>query len=133
MKMWWLTGVALLVALTGSARSDEASAVAALKKLKAEVTLDDKMPGKPVVAIDLTNSPVTDADLKNLKQLPHLKSIDLANTRVTAKGLKELNGLKQLTTVGLYGTLTSDADLKELKDLQQLTRLNLTLTRVTDA
>src|SRR5437870_178159 len=127
-----LVGVGLLLAcLSGAARADEASAVKAVEKLGGKVTRDDKLPGKPVIGVNLGGTKVTDADLKELKDLKHLTSLNLGWAKVTDVGLKELKHLKQLTTLYLGGTKVTDAGLKELKDLKQLTSLNLAETRVT--
>src|SRR5205814_4627388 len=48
------------------ARADEASAVKAVEKLGGKITRDDKLPGKPVIGVNLTGTKVTDAGLKEL-------------------------------------------------------------------
>src|SRR5947208_10389805 len=109
MRTMLVGAVMLLACLSGAARADEASAVEAVEKLGGKVTRDDKLPGKPVIGVNLNHSKVTDASLKELKDL------------------------KQLTTLILTGTQVTDAGLKELADLKQLTSLNLGYTKVTDA
>ena len=108
MRTMLIGAVMLLACLSGAARADEASAVKAVEKLGGKVTRDDKLPGKPVIGVNLAGTGVTDA------------------------GLKELKDLKQLTTLYLNMTGVTDAGLKELKDLKQLTSLILTATKVTD-
>src|SRR5438270_435213 len=125
--------VALLILSSGAARADEASAVKAVEKLGGKVTRDDKLPGKPVIGVNLTGRGVTDAGLKELKDLEQLTSLYLAYTKVTDAGMKELKDLKQLTSLNLAETNVTDAGLKELKHLKQLTSLNLAETNVTDA
>ena len=128
-----VVGVGLLLpCLSGAARADEASAVKAVEKLGGKVTRDDKLPGKPVIAVNLYGTKVTDAGLKELKDLKQLTSLDLTWTWGTAAVLKELKDLKQLTSLDLSGTGVTDAGLKELKDLKQLTTLYLGGTKVTD-
>src|SRR5436853_4410565 len=119
--------VALLILSSGAARADEASAVKAVENLGGKVTRDDKLPGKPVIGVNFNANPgvVTDASLKELKDLKQLTSLDLTSTQVTDVGLQELKDLKQLTTLILTGAQVTDAGLKELKDLKQLTTLNL--------
>src|SRR5207249_701618 len=96
----------------------EAKAVEAITKLGGTVTRDDKLPGKPVIAVNLYGTKVTDAGLKELKHLKQLTSLNLAGTtQVTDAGLKELKELKQLTSLNLGGTKVTAAGLKELKDL----------------
>src|ERR1043166_8220368 len=133
MRTMLIGAVMLLACLSGAARADEASAVKAVEKLGGKVTRDDKLPGKPVIGVNLGHTKVTDADLKELKHLMQLTSLNLNSTAVTDAGLKELADLKQLTSLDLRDTPVTGAGLKELKDLKQLTSLNLFLARVTDA
>lgn len=67
--------VAFVLALSGlclgsSARADDAEdkAVALVEKLGGTVSRDQKAPGKPVVAVDLSGRKVTDAGVKELKK-----------------------------------------------------------------
>src|SRR5205807_4570023 len=121
------------------ARADEASAVKEVEKLGGKVTRDDKLPGKPVIAVNLPATKVTDAGLTELKDLKHLTSLNLNDTegggKVTDAGLKELKDLKLLTSLSLINNPeVTDAGLKVLKDLKLLTSLNLAgCTVVTDA
>src|SRR5438132_12177720 len=88
-----------------SVRADEASAVKAVENLGGKVTRDDKLPGKPVIGVNLgalVMGKVTDAGLKELKDLKQLTSLDLYGAAVTGEGLKEVKGLKQLTELDLY-------------------------------
>jgi hypothetical protein len=48
---------------------------------------------------------VTDAGLKELKELEQLTTLLLTNSPVTNDGLKELKGLKQLRTLSIGGGL----------------------------
>src|SRR5204862_7026548 len=98
-------------------KADEASAVKAVENRGGKVTRDDKLPGKPVIGVNLYGANVTGAGLKELKDLNQLTSLDLHQTQVTDAGLKELKDLKQLTSLNLWGTGVTGAGLKELKDL----------------
>ena len=69
MRTMLVGAVILLACLSGAARADEASAVNAVEKLGGTVTRDDKLPGKPVIGVNLNNTRVTDAGLKELKDL----------------------------------------------------------------
>ena len=53
--------------------------------------------------------------------------------QVTDAGLKDLKELKRLQSLSLRLTLITDAGLKELKELKSLQRLDLTFTQVTEA
>jgi Leucine-rich repeat (LRR) protein len=72
---------------------------------------------------------MTDAGLKELKDLKNLQMLDLARTKVTGVGLKEF---KNLQTLDLSNTQVSEEGLKELKGCKNLKYLNLKGTAVTD-
>src|SRR5712691_8230358 len=104
MRTMLVGAVMLLACLSGAARADEASAVKAVENLGGKVTRDDKLPGKPVIAVNLTgthDTQVTDAGLKELKDLKQLTSLYLNSTKVTGAALKELKDLTQLTSLSL--------------------------------
>src|SRR5438876_851517 len=82
--------VALLACLSGATRADEASAVKAVEKLGGKVTRDDKLPGKPVIAVNLTGTKVTDTGLTELKHLKQLTYLYLGITKVTDDGVADL-------------------------------------------
>src|SRR5215510_11853533 len=90
-----------LLVLVVTGRADEAAAVKAIEKLGGKVTRDDKLPGKPVVAVDLGSTTVTDAGLKELKELKTLQSLSLSRTKVTDAGLKELKEIESLQSLNL--------------------------------
>jgi hypothetical protein len=112
---------------------DEAAAVKAIEKFGGSVTVDTKQAGKPVIAVQLFWSKVTDAGLKELAGLKRLQSLDLSGTNVTDAGLKELAVLKSLQSLDLGRTQVTDAGLKLLIVLNRLQLLNLSYTQVTDA
>ena len=115
MRTMLVGAVMLLACLSGAARADEASAVKAIEKLGGKVTRDDKLPGKPLIAVDLARTKVTDAGLKELKDFKQLTSLDVSFTRVTATGLKELKDLKQLTSLNLNNTKVTDDGVADLQ------------------
>lgn len=85
-----------------------------------------------VVLIDLSNRPVTDADLAHVKGLAELSWLSLYNTQVTDAGLVHLQGLRRLTQLYLYNAQVSDAGLVHLRGLTALTELDLYNAKVTD-
>ena len=90
MRTMLVGAVMLLACLYGAARADEASAVKAVENLGGKVTRDDKLPGKPVIEVNLPATKVTDAGLKELKDLKQLTSLNLYATKVTADGVADL-------------------------------------------
>src|SRR5438093_800025 len=115
------------------AAGDEARALAVVVRLGGRFTRNEFAPGKPVVAVMLGGSKLTDADLKQVASLKHLRGMYLFHTRISDAGLKDLAGLGELHTLELSDTAVTDAGLKELARLKQLKNLFLGGTRVTDA
>ena len=79
-----------VVILSGVARADEDAAVKFVDKLGGRIIRDDKQPGEPVIEVRLYEANLTDADLKELKELKQLTELNLSFTRVTDAGLMEL-------------------------------------------
>src|SRR5947209_5505897 len=144
MKTMLVGAVMLLACLSGAARADEATAVKAVENLGGKVTRDDKLPGKPVIGVNLPATKVTDAGLKELKHLKHLTSRNLVGTdgggegayegqkAVTQAGLKVKQELKQMIEVNVVCNEVTDVGLEEMQHLKQVTSLNLICTGVTD-
>ncbi len=95
---------------------DESSVAAALEKIGAGITRDGRLPGNPVVHINLTQKQVTDADLKDLHVFKNLQGLHLGVTGVTDAGVKHLKELKSLQGLNIPLTQVSDEGLKDLKD-----------------
>ena len=143
--------------------ADPLPAAAELQKLGGQFTPDEKAPGKPIIGLNLSNVPITDATLVYLDAFPHLQQLDLGHTKklqqatitdaglihvaplkelrrlsltstpVTDHGLAQLQGLTHLESLNLEGTKVTDAGLKQLKSLTHLQRLKLAGSKVTDA
>ncbi|MEZ6142029.1 MAG: protein kinase [Zavarzinella sp.] len=79
------------------------------------------------------NNQLTDGIIQNLLQLKDLETLDLAGTKVTDTGVNQLKQLVNLTSLNLLKTLVSDAGSKDFKDLKRLTHLDLSDTLVSDA
>jgi hypothetical protein len=111
----------------------EEKAVKAIEALGGKVTRDEKLPGRPVVEVDLGKTEVTDAGLKDLKELKGLRKLYLSGTKITDAGLKDLKELKGLEMLDLTRTKITDAGLKDLKELKDLKTLYLYGNQITDA
>jgi internalin A len=124
MKRWaWAVGLALTLA--GGLRAAEEAAVKAVAKLGGTVERDDKAPGNPVIAVNLTGWKVTNKDLKHLAAFEQLRSLDLNNSWVTDAGLMELARLRRLKDLDLQSTAVTDAGLMEPEGHPQLRTLYL--------
>jgi hypothetical protein len=67
-----------------------------------------------------------DAQLTRLKHLKTLAALDLAQTKVTGAGIKELVALENLSDLDLFWTPISEDGLRELAPFKRLTTLRLT-------
>ena len=108
--------------------------------------------------IDLTGTKITNAALKDVRKMPHLRKLSLWTTDITDGGLSELRELADLESLALGQSPLTDAGIKEiaglkkrrvltvfnmqgitnaalpfLKELTELEDLNLARTMVTDA
>ncbi len=126
--------------------ADEASVVAALKKLGAKIETGDD---RRIISVDLTRTkatavtiemlkpctqlqrltatgiPVTDESLKVVAKRSKLESLELDATDITDAGLRHLSSLKQLKRLSLAGTAITDEGLKAVESMIQLTSLNV--------
>jgi hypothetical protein len=137
----------------------EAEAVAALEKLGAQVSRNEKLPNRPVdfVAFPRKKCDVVDGDLKYLAVFPKLHTlyvlgqkrvtgsglahlvglkdlevIDLSATPIEGKHIAHLGGLPKLWKLGLWETAADDDGLTHLKNHKSLKNLYLTGTKITD-
>jgi hypothetical protein len=88
--------------------------------------------GLHLTQVSLEGSPVDDAGLGAIDDLPFLETLDLSGTRVTGPGLSNLARLPALTSVNLSRTAIDDAGLYHLAKLR-LRWIRLVDTAVSDA
>lgn len=87
---------------------------------------------KTVTSVSLSNTQVTDPDLKELRRFENLRELFLWNSPVTDAHLNEIAGFKNLRALYLGGTTVTDEGLKHLDELMSLRYLDLSGTQVTD-
>jgi Leucine-rich repeat (LRR) protein len=86
-----------------------------------------------IVAVDLRSSWVTDSDLAQLAQLPHLARLDLSMTRITDRGMQQLKGAPAIVELNLYyAEQITDEGMAAVKNWKRLKRVNLRGTKITD-
>jgi len=85
-----------------------------------------------IVAVDFTGAWITDADLRRLAGLRHLRRLNLTRTKITDVGMEHLAKLTGVTDLNLYYAeyITEDG-IAHLKGWTALERLNLRGTKVT--
>jgi len=153
----------MTIAPAAIARTDSSKdlVIAEVERLGGKVELDESLPARPIIKIDLHSTQIADADLsflvkanKDLKQLRYLdlrltkigdagianvkhlnslQTLNLFRTQLSDQGLSYIKNLKQLQTLLIGGTKVTDAGLVNLKSLKELKKLSLFQTRVTDA
>src|SRR5438105_3947941 len=129
-----LTVGLVLSASLASGDEKEDEAVKLIEKKGGTVTWDENASGRPVIAVKLKQAEITDADMRLIGGLKHLRelNLNLSLTPVTATGLRELKGLKDLRVLELAVAGVADNDYKALGELTQLEVLNLWGTTITD-
>ncbi len=90
-----------------------------------------ELPG--LKSLSLRKTAVGDAGLVQVSRLADLSSLDLSNTRVTDDGLAALETLVDLRDLNVRGTAITDAGLARLATLTRLEKLYLGDNRITDA
>jgi hypothetical protein len=96
-------------------KTETEQAIEVFKKLGGKVEIDENLPNKPVVMVDLRNTAITDDQLKNLKEMPQLQVLILDSTGISDAGLEPIKGCSQLQRIFLRKTRVSPAGLKDLK------------------
>lgn len=86
-----------------------------------------------ITGVDLRASWVTDTDLRNLVQLPHLNYLDLSLTRITDQGMQELKNAPGIVELSLYfAEYVTDEGLAAIKGWKKLKRLNVRGAKISD-
>jgi Leucine-rich repeat (LRR) protein len=85
-----------------------------------------------IVAVDLTATWITDADLEKIGRIPTLRKLNLAHTRITDAGIAHLKPLENVTELNLYyAEYITDMALAHLRGWKRLEVLNLRGVRLT--
>lgn len=114
-------------------RDAEARALPVIEKLDPrDVFRDTKQAGDPIVTIHLQGSAYSDADLKEIANLPKLRFLNLTKTKITDDGLAHLAGMPQLRHLHLAETSITGVGLVHLAPLKELRSLKLHRTKLTD-
>jgi Leucine-rich repeat (LRR) protein len=87
---------------------------------------------RKLTSLLLGGTAVTDAGLANLRNLGELESLHLQNTKITDAGLAHLVALPKLTILDISGTKVTDAGMKELAKCQKLNWLLMSKTSISD-
>jgi hypothetical protein len=102
--------------LASIGRTDEVEAVKTLEKAGGKITVDDKLPEKPVVAVILWGPGFKAELLRELKELKSLQKLRMGGPWISDDGVKELKDLKSLQLLEIRSPKVTDAALKDLQD-----------------
>lgn len=111
----------------------QVQAIFEIRQLGGKIELDAAHSGKPVIAVDLSSTRISDADLSRLKAFPLLQKLNVGGTHVTDDGLTRLKGLANLETLLLGGTMVTDAGIPHLTAMRHLKHIFVYETRITYA
>ncbi len=106
-----------------------------LVKLEIKKTDDEILKSLKELDVDilsLSDTAITDDQLKYLQPLKDLDTLWLSNTGTTDAGLKKLVGLTNLKTLGLSGTKITDKGLQTLKYIKSLRLIHVDGVDLTD-
>src|SRR5881227_1007471 len=115
--------ITCLLTLPLLGRADDAEQAARVLEGKgAKLERDLKTRDKPVIKANLSKLSIQDNDLAELAKFEWLEALDLSDTPITDAGLAHLGGLKKLKQIDLMRTNTF-AGLTELQ--QKLPKLKI--------
>jgi WD40 repeat protein len=104
-------------------------ALAALREFDAIVRVDEKIPDRPIVAVEFRPNVMkkpNDGHLALLENFPHLRSVGFSSNPITDAGLEHLGRLTELEEVNLnWSKVTPAGVLRLIKDRKKLRRLEL--------
>ena len=91
----------------------------------------DQLGPDDVWLLDLSDLPVSDAEVRRVWRIHRLEQLDLSKTSVTSRGLVGIGALTRLDTLQLTGCAIDDTALELLAELPLLSVVGLGGTRVT--
>ncbi len=112
--------------------TNQERAIAEIENFAGTYKVDERLPAKPIVKVDLSFSDLNANTLSLVGGLPHLRYLNLLETETTDEDLEPLCGLMELRSLNLMSTRLRGAGLVRLSVLVQLQSLNLQATQVGD-
>ncbi len=106
---------------------DSTRALMIVQQLGGKSEQDPNLPGQPVVAVDLSEKPVSDEGLAQLVGFTELRSLNLAGNmpKITDAGLVHLKAFKKLETLLVPPVAATDKGLAEVAELTTLKSLDI--------
>lgn len=121
-----------VAAVTVSAAWDEEKGKAAIEQLGGKLQYGEGKYAKNVIGVDLSNTAVTDGDMRHLLNFKQLQHLDVRLTKIGDGGTQYIGFLKNLKTLNMFRTNLTDAGLERLKNLKDLETLLVGGTKITD-
>lgn len=121
-----------VAAVTASAAWDEEKGKAAIQQLGGKLQYGDGKYAKSVIGVDLSNTAVTDGDMRHLLNFKELRHLDVRITKVGDGATQYIGFLKNLKTLNMFRTGLTDAGLERLRNLKGLETLLVGGTKITD-
>ncbi len=85
---------------------------------------------KNVIEIDLSNTDISDGDMKLIQQFENLKKLNLSGCDIGNNGIDNIQQLTQLTNLNLYKTGIDNKSLEYLTQIKSLKKIYLWQTAV---
>jgi hypothetical protein len=120
-----------MTSVSASAAWDEETGKSEVEKLGGKLKYGEGKYAKNVVAVDLSNSRVTDGDLRHLLHFRELQHLDVRGTSIGDPGTQYPAFIKNLRTLKVSGTQMTDAGLERLKKLKNLEIFLVDETKIT--
>jgi hypothetical protein len=119
--------------ITAETKEEQDKAIKVFEKFNIGYRIDSKAPGKPIVYINLSNKKMSDKTMPiYVAPFTHLRELQLSNTKITDATLKMIKNHKDMEGLVLDGTLITDDGLVHLKGMTKLKILSLNGTKITD-
>jgi hypothetical protein len=134
---WATLGLVRSVPTPADSPANQQHAIDEIKRFHGKYDVEDKVPGRAVVGVDLRYYDLSDDEVENFAKVlgafPQLHTLQIKSAKVTDAGLAHLPRLTQVRKLSLAAAAITDTGLSHLQALNQLQELSLQGTKVTDA
>jgi len=97
--------------------TNQERAIAEIEGRAGSYKIDDTLPGKPIVKVDLSFAEIGAHSIRTVGNLPHLRHLSLLETSVTDDDIVPIGALTELRSLNLMSTHIRGAGLLRLKGL----------------
>ena len=133
---WATLGLVRFIPAGPETAAKQQRAVDEILRFHGKYSRDEKIPGQPVIGVDLRYYDLNDQELASftdvLQAFPELRALQLKSRKITDAGVAHLRSLPRLQVMALEDVAITDTGLAHLKALTQLQELSLKGTKVTE-